>query len=100
MGNVRIPGQIARQLNTVGKMALRSVTRNPFRGFLLVLAVCFPFSMASVLMSFQGVADQMYMDQFEKIQVYDLQLSLDSYVSPKKAEEAGGLLESVEKSEQ
>ena len=25
--------------------------------------------MASVLMSFQGVADQMYMDQFEKIQV-------------------------------
>lgn len=99
VGNVRIPGQIARQLNTVGKMALRSVTRNPFRGFLLVLAVCFPFSMASVLMSFQGVADQMYMDQFEKIQVYDLQLSLDSYVSPKKAEEAGELLESVEKSE-
>ena len=41
----------------------------------------------------------MYMDQFEKIQVYDLQLSLDSYVSPKKAEEAGELLESVEKSE-
>lgn len=41
----------------------------------------------------------MYMDQFEKIQVYDLQLSLDSYVSPQKAEEAGGLLESVEKSE-
>ena len=31
--------------------------------------------------------------------MYDLQLSLDSYVSPKKAEEAGGLLESVEKSE-
>lgn len=50
-------------------------------------------------MSFQGVADQMYMDQFEKIQVYDLQLSLDSYVSPKKAEEAGELLESVEKPE-
>ena len=41
----------------------------------------------------------MYMDQFEKIQVYDLQLSLDSYVSPKKAEEGGTLLESVEKSE-
>ena len=46
-------------------------------------------------MSFQGVADQMYMDQFEKIQVYDLQLSLDSYVSPKKAEEAGGRKRSV-----
>lgn len=45
--------------------------------------------MASVLMSFQGVADQMYMDQFEKIQVYDLQLSLDSYVSPKKAGRGG-----------
>ena len=35
VGNVRIPWQIARQLNTVGKMALRSVTRNPFRGFFI-----------------------------------------------------------------
>ena len=63
------------------------------------MAIGFPFSMASVLFSFNGVADQMYMDQFDKVQVYDLQLSLDRYVSPVKAAQSGGVLEGVEESE-
>ena len=73
--------------------------RNPFRGFLIVLAIAFPFSMSSVLFSFKGVADQMYFDQFSKVQTYDIQISLDRYVSPIRGEEAGEALGGVRKSE-
>ncbi|MCB7064699.1 ABC transporter permease [Enterocloster citroniae] len=98
-GNLPVPGFLLKRLGAMEKMGCRSIARNPFRGFLLILAIGFPFSMASVLFSFNGVADQMYMDQFDKVQVYDLQLSLDRYVSPVKAAQSGGVLEGVEESE-
>lgn len=98
-GNLPTPSFLIKRLGPLERMGCRSIARHPFRGFLIVLAVGFPFSMASVLFSFSGVADQMFMDQFEKIQVYDLQLSLDRYVSPVRAAQGGEILPGVETAE-
>lgn len=98
-GNVPLPKSLRKRLDAVGKMGFRSAVRNPFRGFLIVLAIAFPFSMASTLLSFDDVAEQMFLNQFEKIQVYDLQASLDRYVSPVKALESGEFLPGVKAAE-
>ncbi len=90
-----IPAAWLGRLDPMKKMALRVVIRNPFRGFLVVLSVAFPFAMSSVLFSFEGVAEQMFLDQFEKIQVYDLQLSLDGFESPVRARQGGEILDGV-----
>ncbi|MFT4107470.1 MAG: ABC transporter permease [Lacrimispora sp.] len=96
---LRLPRFLAERLDSMGKMGVRSIVRNPFRGFLIVLAIGFPFSMSSVLFSFEGVANQMFFDQFSKVQTYDLQISLDRYVSPVRGETAGEGLNGVAKSE-
>lgn len=98
-GALPIPAFLLRRMGTLEKMGCRSIARNPFRGFLIVLAVGFPFSMSSVLFSFQKIADQIYMDQFEMVQVYDLQLSLDTYTSPVRAVQGGEFLDGVEEGE-
>ncbi len=98
-GNLRLPGFLASRLGAMEKMGLRSVVRNPFRGFLIILAIAFPFSMSSVLFSFKGVADQMFFDQFSKVQTYDIQISLDRYVSSIRGKLAGEEIRGVEKSE-
>lgn len=83
------------KLGIMEKLGVRAITRSPFRTFLIVLSVAFPFGMSCVVMSFGGVAEQMYYDQFEKIQTYDIQVSLDRYVSLSEAEAAGRLLDGV-----
>lgn len=98
-GNLKLPGFLSSRLGAMEKMGLRSVVRNPFRGFLIILAIAFPFSMSSVLFSFKGVADQMYFDQFSKVQTYDIQISLDRFVSPIRGELAGEGIRGVRKSE-
>lgn len=65
-----IPKTVLRHLGSLERMACRSIVRSPFRGFLIVLSIAFPFAMSSVLFSFEGVAEQMFFDQFDKIQVY------------------------------
>lgn len=80
-----MPSFLTRRLGPLERMGCRSIARHPFRGFLIVLAVCFPFSMSAVMLSFNAVVNTMFFDQFEKVQVYDLQLSLDRHVSPVRA---------------
>ena len=94
-----LPDFIARRMGTMEKMGCRSIARNPFRGFLIVLAIAFPFSMGAVLFSFDGVAKQMYYDQFETIQTYDLQLSLERPIPAVRAANAGAELAGVTASE-
>lgn len=95
----KLPDLFERHLKLPGKMAFRSLLRNPFRACLIALAVGFPFSMASVLFSFRSVADQMYFDQFDMIQTFDFELTLDRYESPVRAAESGLLLDGIEETE-
>lgn len=98
-GNFSLPSFLLKRLGPMERMACRSIARNPFRGFLIVLAVAFPFSMASVLFSFRSVANQMYMDQFEKIQTYDFQLTLEGFVSPLRAVQSVEGMDGVQEAE-
>lgn len=95
----RIPAWIGKWLNTMQKMGCRSIARSPMRIFLIGLAIAFPFGMTAVLFSFTGVANQMFYDQFSKVQTYDIQASLDRYVSLLRAGQAGEELDGVVKSE-
>ena len=101
--NVRenaVIGSLSRRLgSSFSRLALRAIVRNPFRGLLIVIAIAFPFSLLPSLLSFSGVADRMFMDQFEKIQTYDLQVSLDHYADPVTVSRSGEILDYVEKAE-
>lgn len=94
-----MPSFFIKRLGFLERMGCRSIARHPFRGFLIVLAICFPFSMSAVMLCFNGVANTMFLDQFEKVQVYDLQLSLDRHVSPVRAVQSGEELEGVVEAE-
>ena len=86
----------ARQpMSALRRLGLRAVFRNPMRGFLITLSIAFPFSMSTVLLSFDTVADSMYTDQFEKIKLYDLEISLDLYTDPHQAAEAADAIDDI-----
>lgn len=86
----------ARQpMSALRRLGLRAVFRNPVRGFLIILSIAFPFSMSTVLLSFDTVADSMYTDQFEKIKLYDLEISLDHYTDPHQAAEAAEAIDDI-----
>ena len=80
-----LPEKIFGRMSAMGRMAFRSLTRNRFRGFLVVLAVAFPYALSSVLLSFPLVVDEMIDMEFSQIENYDMQVSLDHPVSPVRA---------------
>ena len=82
-------------MSALRRLGLRAVFRNPMRGFLIILSIAFPFSMSTVLLSFDTVADSMYTDQFEKIKLYDLEISLDHYTDPHQAAEAAEAIDDI-----
>lgn len=82
-------------MSALRRLGLRAVFRNPMRGFLIILSIAFPFSMSTVLLSFDTVADSMYTDQFEKIKLYDLEISLDHYTDPHQAAEAADAIDDI-----
>ena len=92
----RVADFTARQpMSALRRLGLRAVFRNPMRGFLIILSIAFPFSMSTVLLSFDTVAGSMYMDQFEKIKLYDLEISLDHYTDPHQAAEAAEAIDDI-----
>ena len=92
----RVADFTARQpMSALRRLGLRAVFRNPMRGFLVILSIAFPFSISIVLLSFDTVADSMYTDQFEKIKLYDLEISLDHYTDPHQASEAADAIDDI-----
>lgn len=77
--NAEIPSSLSRYLNSKQRMAIRNLYRNRLRSFIIMLAVALPFSLTSVLASFPDVAEQIFFNQFTKIQTYDLQITFSGY---------------------
>ena len=96
---IRLPAALERHLRVQTRIGIRSMGRNPFRGFLIVLAVMFAFSLSSALFSFKPLYDELLKGQFEDIQVYDIQLTLDRFVTPQQANDAGAQLSGAEETE-
>lgn len=86
-------------LSPLAKLCVRTMARSPVRGLIIMLAVAFPFSMMAVLFSYPGIVDQMMFDQFERIQTYDLRVSLDGYTSPQKLLDAAEGIPGIQKKE-
>lgn len=78
---LKLPMFLNKVLNSKKKMAIRSIFRNKLRSAMIAFAILFPFGLVAVLSSFPSVMQQMFYDQFTKIQTYDLKVSLDNYVS-------------------
>lgn len=93
-GPGKAPGGLKRP-GFLPRLALRSLFRNPFRGFLIALSVAFPFAMSSVLLSYDGIVDDMIRTEFREVEDYDLMLSLERPVSPAAAKRAGEALPEV-----
>lgn len=61
-----------------GFMALRNITRNGFRSAFVVCGVAFSFSLIAFTASFSDMFDVLLFDQFTKVQLYDMKLTLES----------------------
>ncbi len=92
-------GRLTEKLEPFDKISVRSMSRSPLRGVLIILAVALPFSLMPIFLSFNQLIDGMFMMQFSRIQVYDLQLSLDGYRDPVRVRQAGEALEYVTRAE-
>jgi len=97
--NLKLPLNIENKVGAMERIGIRSIARNPFRGCLIILAIGFPFSMTSILFSFNQVTEQMYFQQFDMIQTYDEQITLLSANSSIKTANSSMNLNGVKKSE-
>jgi putative ABC transport system permease protein len=68
-------------LTISGKMAIRNMVRTPFRSFVSIFGVALVFAMMAVVFSFNNMMDLMIVDQFQKIEVYDVKVSFSSYLN-------------------
>lgn len=97
--SVRLPGWITEGMSALRRLELRNMARNPLRGFLVILAVAFPFGLSSVLFAFGPTVDIMLDEQFGKIMLYDMMIYTEGAVDPPSLAEAGRSLEYVDESE-
>ncbi len=86
---IRPPAWLRAGSSYMTRLSFHALTRNPFRGFLLVLSVAFPFALASVFLSYPSIVEKMLRDQFERTESYDIQVQLDRHVRPLEALSAG-----------
>lgn len=72
-------------LTSRGAMAIRSIQRSKFRSFFIVIGIMFSFSIMAFMGSYNSMIDQMLLDQFQKIQVYDVKVTYKVPVEYDKA---------------
>ncbi|MCL2034785.1 MAG: FtsX-like permease family protein [Oscillospiraceae bacterium] len=59
-----------------GFMAVRNITRSGFRSAFIVLGIAFSFSLIALTNSFPEMMDKIMLEQYTKVQVYDVKISL------------------------
>lgn len=62
-------------LTVQGKMATRNLFRNRQRSLITMVGIMFAFSMMATTWYFNTIIDVMFYDQFEKVQVHDVQVN-------------------------
>lgn len=63
-------------LTMEGRMAVRNIFRNPGRSFFVFFGILLAFALGGLTWAFQGMTDQMVLDQYEKIEKYNAKVSL------------------------
>ncbi len=80
----KIPGFWA-AFTVQGRMAVRNVLRNKGRSFFTFVGILFTFSMMASLLSLSSMMDIMIMEQFTKVQKYDVKISFAQPISLKES---------------
>ncbi len=62
-------------LNSGGSMALRNILRNKFRSIFIVIGIAFSFGILSFIGSIPSMIDDMLINQFTKVQLYDVKIA-------------------------
>ncbi len=63
-------------LTVQGKMAVRNLSRNKGRTVFIFLGIMFTFSLLSVTWAMNDLSQRMLFDQYEKIETYDVKVSM------------------------
>lgn len=69
-----------------GKMALRNMVRNKLRTLFLFIGIMFTFSLLALPWSFKTLSDQMFFEQFRKIETYDIKMPFVGPLNQSKVE--------------
>lgn len=59
-----------------GVMAVRNIARNKFRSAFVVCGVAFSFALLGFMASYGDMFDKLLLDQFTKVQLYDIKVAL------------------------
>lgn len=59
-----------------GQMAMRNISRSKFRSLFVIIGVSFSFALIGFTASFPYMMDKMMLDQFSKVQLFDVKASL------------------------
>ena len=86
-------------LSSYGYMAMRNITRNKFRSAFVVCGVAFSFSIMAFMASYGDMFDAMLLNQFTKVQLYDMKLTLEEPRAYTPSIEAAYTLTSVAEAE-
>jgi len=73
-------------LTVQGKMAVRNVFRHRGRSIFVFLGIMFTFALLASPWSMWDLSQEMLFDQFEKVEIYDIKISLAQPLNQKKAE--------------
>ncbi|OON84774.1 hypothetical protein BXO88_15630 [Oribacterium sp. C9] len=99
LGEITLPRFLTEHIQFMTKMGLMSIFRNPFRGFLIALAIGFPFAMSSVLFSYGPLINSVMVSEYDNCKAYDLEAQLDRYSSPAKVLDSAATLRHVQRAE-
>ena len=69
-------------LTVQGKIAVRNLSRHPGRTAFMFLGIMFTFALLCLPYTFKDMTDQMLFDQFEKVQTYNVKISLAAPAGP------------------
>ncbi|NLP43099.1 MAG: ABC transporter permease [Peptococcaceae bacterium] len=74
-------------LTVQGKMALRNMFRHKLRTAFLFLGIMFTFTLLALPWSFKVISEVLLFEQFEKIETYDVKISLATPLEQKAVEQ-------------
>lgn len=75
-----------KMLTVQGKMAVRNIFRNPGRSFFVFLGMMFTFALLGMSWSMWELSEEMLFAQFEKVETYDLKISLERPLNQNQVE--------------
>jgi len=90
---------IRKLLTSYGFMASRNITRNKFRSTFVLAGMAFAFAITAFMASYGDMFKTLMLDQFTKVEVYDLKITLKTPTGAADALETADALKGVDSAE-